>query len=642
MAWIDLGIGVLAVVGVVLIPGLLASFVLGFRGLSAVALAVPAGTTMVVLASLAAPMLGISWGVLPVGMVAIAVLAILVVLRFTLLRSRTARPTLPALPRAGVFALVGAVLIALVQLLLVVGAPDNFSQTFDNIFHLNAIRYALDTGSVSPLTVGAMTTAPSGNLPFYPTGWHAVATLAVQLTGASIPIASNAVMIFFAAFAWPVSILLVTRSLFGVSAPVLLSAAAVSVALPAFPLLLVEYGVLFPYMMSLSMIGVPLAFVIEASARSNWTQRWAYLIATLGAVPAVAVAHPGGLVALLLFVALVLAIRWLHLLRSEASRPAKIRATASILVLAVVVAGSWYVLRPAADARTWGPTETVGQAIGEVLTVSVWAAPINLVVAALAAVGVVVALRRRSANDEIAVALLAAAAVLYIVVSALPYWIPRDILTGVWYNNAPRLAALLPIAWVPLAAIGGERLWTVLRAQASRLSAPRARAMVVATIAVLVLVLIPQAATMRQAVASAHNAFAVTEGSRLVTSDELVLLERLDDEVPEDAVILGSPWTGTALAYALADRRVVMPHTLMDVTEDMSLVLDRLDTARPSDAICNALDRLGAKYVLDFGDQEINDGVHEYKGIDRLESSSAVEKIDAVGDAVLYEIVLCD
>ncbi|KJL28418.1 DUF6541 family protein [Microbacterium oxydans] len=642
MAWIDLGLGVLAVVGVVLIPGLLASFVLGFRGLAAVALAVPAGTTIIVLASLTAPMVGIPWGVLPVGMVALAVLAILAVLRFTLLRSHTARPTLPALPRAGVLALIGAVLIALVQLLLVIGAPDNFSQTFDNIFHLNAIRYALDTGSVSPLTVGAMTTAPSGNLPFYPTGWHAVATLAVQLTGASIPVASNAVMIFFAAFAWPVSILLVTRTLFGASAPVLLTAAAVSVALPAFPLLLVEYGVLFPYMMSLSMIGVPLAFVIEASSRSSWMQRWAYLIAALGAVPAVAVAHPGGLVALLLFVALVLAIRWLHLLRSEASRPAKIRATAWVLVLGVVVAGSWYVLRPSADARTWGPTETVGQAVGEVLTVSVWAAPINLVVAALAAVGVVVALRRRSANDEIAVAFLVAAAVLYIVVSALPYWTARDILTGVWYNNAPRLAALLPIAWVPLAAIGGELLWTVLRAQTSRFSARRARIAVVATIAVLMLVVVPQAATMRQAVASAHNAFAVTDGSRLVTADELALLERLDAEVPEDAVILGSPWTGTALAYALADRRVVMPHTLMDVTEDMSLVLDRLDTARPSATICGALDRLGAKYVLDFGDQEINDGVHEYKGIDRLASSSAVEEIDAVGDAVLYEIVLCD
>ncbi|PRB15147.1 DUF6541 family protein [Microbacterium sp. MYb62] len=640
MAWIDLGIGVLAVVGVVLIPGLLASFVLGFRGLAAVALAIPAGTTIIVLASLAAPMLGIPWGVLPVGMVALAILVLLAALRVTLLRSRAARPILPAMPRAAVLALFGAVLIALVQLMFVIGAPDNFSQTFDNIFHLNAIRYALDTGSVSPLTVGAMTTAPSGNLPFYPTGWHAVATLAVQLTGVSIPVASNAVMIFFAAFAWPVSILLVTRSLFGASTPVLLTAAAVSVALPAFPLLLVEYGVLFPYMMALSMIGVPLAFIIEASGKTGWMQRWAYLIAALGAVPAVAVAHPGGLVALLLFVALVLVIRWLHLLRSGAPRRSKVLATAWILVLGVVVAGSWYVLRPSADARTWGTTETVGQAIGEVLTVSVWAAPINLVVAVLVGVGVVVAVRRRSANDEIAVAFLIATAVLYIVVSALPYWTPRDILTGVWYNNAPRLAALLPIAWVPLAAIGGERLWSALCARTAHLSGRHARG-IVATLAVLVLVLVPQAATMRQAVASAHGAFAVTDDSRLVTADELALLERLDEHVPEGAVILGSPWTGTALAYALADRRVVMPHTLMDVTEDMSLLLERLDTARASGAICGALDRLGAKYVLDFGEQEINDGVHAYKGLDRLESSAAVEEIDAVGDAVLYEIVLC-
>ncbi|MCT1395312.1 hypothetical protein M4D51_06190 [Microbacterium sp. p3-SID338] len=641
MAWIDLGLSVLAVVGVVLIPGLLASFALGFRGLAAVALAAPAGTTVIVLASIAAPMLGLPWGALPVAIVALGILGVIIVLRLTLLRSRAARPVPRALSRAGVLALIGAVLIAIIQFLIVIGAPDNFSQTFDNIFHLNAIRYALDTASASPLTVGAMTTAPSGNLPFYPTGWHAVAALAVQLTGASIPVASNAVMIFFGAFVWPVSMLLLTRSLFGASTPVLVTGAAVSVALPAYPLLLVEYGVLFPYMMALSMIAVPVAFIIDASAMTIWTQRWVLLLGAAGTVPAIAIAHPSGLVALLLFVALVLAVRWVQLMRSEASSRSKIIATVAILVLGALLAVAWYVLRPSADARTWGTTETVGQAVGEVLTVSVWAAPVNLVVAALVAVGAVVAVRRRSASDMIALSFLFAAAALYIVVSALPYALPRDMLTGVWYNNAPRLAALLPMTWVPLAAIGGHRLWTLLSPRLARMS-PRLARGVGATVAVLVLVVVPQAATMRQAVASAQGAFAVTDGSRLVTTDELALLERLDAHVPEDAVILGSPWTGTALAYALADRQVVMPHTLMDVTEDMSVVLDRLDSARPSDALCGALDRLGAEYVLDFGEQEINDGVHVYRGLDRLESSDAVEEVDAVGDAVLYEIVLCD
>ena len=133
-----------------------------------------------------------------------------------------------------------------------------------------------------------------------------------------------------------------------------------------------------------------------------------------------------------------------------------------------------------------------------------------------------------------------------------------------------------------------------------------------------------------------------SDESPLLTSDELALIERLDDEVPEDAVILGSPWTGTALAYAMADRQVVMPHTLMDITEEMSVLLDRLDSARPGSAeVCAAVDDLGVEYVLDFGTQEINDGKHPYKGLDRLRTSESVEKVDQIGDAVLYKVVLC-
>lgn len=642
MVWFDLALAVLATLGIVLLPGLAVSLVLGMRGLAAAALAVPAGVTVIVLAALGAPLVGLSWGVVPVLLVTVVIAVIAAVLRFALWRGRDGRPALRRLSRASLAAWGGAVLILAAQLVVVMGSPENISQTFDNIFHLNAIRYALDTGAVSPLTIGAMTSASTGGLPFYPSGWHAVATLVVQVSGVTIPVASNAVMMFFAAIAWPLSIALLIRTLFGASAAVQVTAAAVSVALPAFPLLLIEYGVLFPYMMSLSMIAVPIAFLVEACRRATWKARWPFAVAALGTLPAIAIAHPGGFVALLVFATVVLAVFWIRLLLSGAGRRRKIGASLWAVVYAIAALASWYVLRPPAAARTWGPTETVGQAVGEVLTVSVWAAPVNLVVAGLVVVGGVVAARRRTVTDAIALGFFLAAAGLYIVVSGLPYWEVRDTLTGAWYNNAPRLAAVLPFAWVPLAAIGGARLWKTLRDLIARVPRPRLRPVLAVVVSVVVLLVIPQATVMRQAVASARGAFVVTDASPLLTSDELALLQRLDEEVPDDAVILGSPWTGTALAYALADRRVVMPHTLMDITEDMSVVLDGLDTARAGSKVCDAVDRLGVDYVLDFGTQEVNGGEHEYKGLDRLESSAAVEEVDAVGDAVLYEVVACE
>ncbi|NKF32288.1 hypothetical protein HER21_38325, partial [Pseudomonas sp. BGM005] len=114
-------------------------------------------------------------------------------------------------------------------------------------------------------------------------------------------------------------------------------------------------------------------------------------------------------------------------------------------------------------------------------------------VAALVIAGLVVCLRRRSATDWMAVGFFAAAAGLYIVVSGLPYLVQRDILTGAWYNNAPRLAALLAIAWVPLAAVGGATLWNAAtRWVTRRISRRGLRRASLAAAVVLVLVVIPQ------------------------------------------------------------------------------------------------------------------------------------------------------
>lgn len=643
MAWTELGLAVLGVAGLVLVPGFAIALALGARGLSATALAIPAGVTAIVLASLGAPMVGLAWGVVPVAIVAAVIAAVAVVIRLMPWYARDALVAVPRLGRAEFLALVAAVVIVTIQLLTVIGHPENISQTFDNIFHLNAIRYVLDTGSASPLTIGAMTSAPTGGLPFYPSGWHAVASLAVQVTSVSIPIASNAVMIFFAAFAWPVVALVLVRSLLGAGTIVTVTALAVGVAIPAFPLLLLEYGVLFPYMMSLTMIGVPLAMLIVAGTRPGWKDRWPLIVAALGSIPAVAIAHPGGFVALLVFSTVVLTVYLVRFLLSARSARAKVAVSASALLYLLVALGSWYFLRPAAAARTWLQTETVGQAVGEVLTASVWFAPVNVVVSVLSLIGLVVAIRRRTIPDWVAIGFFVAAAGLYVVVSGLPYLELRDILTGAWYNNAPRLAALLVFAWVPLSAIGGSHAWAALIGILSRIDSRRARRAIAAVAAVVVLVVVPQFGTMRQAVASAKGSYATTDSSPLLTSDEAALIDRLDDEVPADAVILGSPWTGTALAYAIADRDVVMPHTLMDITPEMSVLLDHLDSAtHGSDEVCAALDALGVEYVLDFGTQEINGGEHIYRGLDRLQSSDSVEEIDAEGDAVLYKVVLCD
>ncbi len=166
--WLASVPALLVTVALLVLPGYAAARAARLHGLTAWAAAPPASLTVIGLASVVAPMLGMPWSILPVLLVAVAIIAIAgisgylgrthgVESREKPLRWRTALT-------GGL--LVGGILIA-VQMVLVAGAPENFSQTFDNVFHLNAARFVLDTQNASPLHVGQMT-SPSGNVPFYP------------------------------------------------------------------------------------------------------------------------------------------------------------------------------------------------------------------------------------------------------------------------------------------------------------------------------------------------------------------------------------------------------------------------------------------------------------------------------------------
>lgn len=638
MTWLALTLAVVVLGLVIVVPGLLIAWLLGLRGLWLPGVAVAAGVSVIAMAATLGPILGMRWGILPVLIVTAIVAVVCAALRLLLWRgSGTLRG--PRLERGAILAIAAAVLVIVAQLILVIRIPDAISQTFDNIFHLNAIRFAINTGSASPLTLGQLTSSHSGGLPFYPSAWHAAASLVVTLTGVGIPVASNATMIFFAA-AWPLSAVLLVRQLFGARTPLLVAAMAVAVALPSFPILPMDYGVLFPFMMSVSMLGTALA-LLHAGVETPGRIRWAAVVAVVGIVPGIVISHPGGFVALLVFGTLILGSRYVRFLRAGGTVAARVGVTACAIAYLVVGAVAWYFLRPPAAARTWGTEGTAGQAIGEVITVSGWHGPINYVVALFLIVGLFVTVRRRSATDITAILLFLAAAGLYVTVAGMTDPLARDILTGAWYNNVPRLAALLPVAVIPLAACGADAIWTRVRAWAGRRpQTPLLRATIVLGV-VIVLVVVPQLTVMRSAISAANFAYTRGKVAPLLSADEWALLNRLPETTPKDAVIIGNPWTGTALAYAIADRRVLLPHTLTDVTPEMTAILNGLNKAAPGSAACRAVADLKVTYVLDFGGVEVNNAHVVYSGLKNLSRSANVELVDSQGDARLYRITGC-
>lgn len=642
MTWIDLLIACLTITTIVIGPGLSLAFLLGLRGLAAWASAAPFGVTVVSTAALLAPMLGMRWTALPVLLVTAVFAGVITTVQMITpsgwRRSRMRAPRGFRLWMMGTLAATAVIVAA--QVIFVIGAPGNISQSFDNIFHLNAVRYALDNGNASPLFVGSLTSVSGGQW-FYPTAWHAIAALTVEISGVSIPVAANAVAMVFSALAWPAGALWLAVTLFGRLPGVIVGAGLAVVGSAAFPLLMIDYGVLYPLHLGISVLPASIVLMVRAFSivRLDHSPLPIAVVAAVGVLPGLAVAHPGALAAWIVVTTATLMVSVMRSLRgSSAARRALL--TSGVLAYLVAAAAVWWVLRPPLSAREWPPEMTVAQALGEVLFVSPFGAPLAALLAILSSTGAIFAVRRRRVSELFAVLMFVIFASLYVVVAALPYLDIRDFLTGSWYNNLPRLAALLPLAVVPLAGAGVHYLIPHVARATSLWNLPRkARASmgVVAVLAAVVVVLLP----MRTPLENAKVAYDLDADSPLISTDEMTLLNRLADEVEPDAVIAGSPWTGAGLAYAISGRKVLQPHTLMEMTDDMNEINEDLNDAEPGAPVCDAVASTGVRYVLDFGDREVHGGDHPYPGFRNLAGSGAAELVDREGQAKLYRVIGC-
>ena len=262
--WLE-SIPALAVAFAVLfLPGLIAGFGLRLRGLRLWAFAPVAGTAILAVLAIVFGLVGIPW-VAWTALLGCLVLAALVAAAGLLIIPR--RPRTPRHRRAVWLLAAGLVVgIGLVtaRFVIYVGEPDAISQTNDAVFHLNAIRFIIESADASSLHVSEVLGARS----FYPAAWHAVASVVALVTGVSTPLAANAVSLVIAAAVWPLGIALLAREAARGSAAVAGSAAALSASLPAFPMLMFEWGVLYPYALAVALVA-PVAAVTISAARET-------------------------------------------------------------------------------------------------------------------------------------------------------------------------------------------------------------------------------------------------------------------------------------------------------------------------------------------------------------------------------------
>ncbi|MHA7154641.1 DUF6541 family protein [Arthrobacter sp. TMN-50] len=630
-------------------PGLAWGAALGLRRLTLLALAGPFSITAVVVAAEVAAFAGVDWSLLPVLGVTLVVAGALWLLRRSvgqLIHASTAGGAEPQVrTRTVLIAWAVAAVPVAAWMFWMFGGPENIAQSHDNIFHLNALRYIAETSNSSSLTLGYLGTRDGT---FYPAGWHAVVSLVIATSGVPFAAAINVTNLVLITGIWSVGCLFLVSRLTGERALPLLVAGVLSTAYSSFPYLLLEFGVVYPFMLSIAILPAALGLVIQLVGAGTEVQlrRFGSVLLLVGLLPGLLLAHPSSLLGLLALSAPAVLSVAARTARANSGRR-RLTAVAGAAAFVVFSTVLWMIVRPAeSSSDNWAQAGDAVGAISEVLLHGPLGRPVALLAMIFTAVGAAVVLYQRSHRWVIVMYLVAGA--LFVLGSWQEEPALRWIVAGPWYNDYFRISAMLAPAGLLVASIGGVALTSsairgLQHARATR-STPEPGWFVPAVTAVLVVIGLAAAPlfAVQRAVSEAAFHYRYTDDSRLLTVDELALLQRLPDVVPADAVVAGQPLTGASMSYAFAGRKALLPAGTSPVSPEARLIFDELDKMRQNPAVCDAVRSTNTAFVLDFGTASVHGGTAPiFSGLNDLSPGAGFELADREGDASLYRIVGC-
>jgi hypothetical protein len=668
-----------ATILVYFLPGLLILAAAGVRRLNLAALAAPVSASVAGSVAIVLPYLGLPFN--PVSYFSFSVLlAVLVLaLRYSI-RHRTHGNGLGKFLEANApmessggsawvtrwaipFAVVFPAVIITARYVAGFGSPDSFSESFDNIYHLNAVRHIAETQNGSTLTLGNLTEASQT---LYPAAMHDAMALVLMLGAPSVMVAVNVGTIVTGAIVWPLACIFLISRVVGYRPVPLIAAGVLSAGFSSFPYLMVAYGVLYPYHAALAILPVALGLAAESLGMSRGPSEWKLppLLALGATLPGLALSHPSAAVGLLVLISPIVVASLARLwsgnrsglvTKAHAKKWSLLTAMYFVATLAI-----WVTVRPDLASAGWTAIQTNARAVGEVLGSAPMGATTAWLLLILTIAGFCVIVSDLGRYWWIA-GIYLIGAVLYIVASSWSDGDVRNFLTGVWYRDSNRLAALLPMVTLPVAVLGAE--WIVKRVSKialalsqtpDRLPRPTRQLLqrtgsksgvIAGGLVLIALGVGAQGGSLSSVQERLTTVFTTTEESRPLTKDDVALFGELTNIVPPDDMIVANPRTGASLAYAFSGRRVIAPHIFGTRTDQERLLLEHWGEAAYNERVCPAIREMDAYWALDFGTDEIFTPQGEpHLGLRDLPDNSApgMELVKEVGDSRLFRVTACD
>ncbi|MGB3439936.1 MAG: DUF6541 family protein [Actinophytocola sp.] len=658
MNWFDAVPGLLVTAAWLLVPGVAVSYLVGLRGIAAWGLAPITSLAMIASSAVVLEMAGVDWSALAVLVVCVAVALVVGVVAFFLRRRRifTAEADPRAVSVAGFVGLLPGIVLGMITIVMAIGAPDTLNQTYDALFHYNALAYIQDSHQASSLTLSTLGNTEVPGV-FYPAAWHDLGSLVMMSTGASIPVAANLVTVVATVVVWPLSCLLLARQLFGRHVGALAITGTLSVGFAAFPWDLLGFGVLWPNLLGMAFAPAALAavFTVTRWVRDDAIGLGRGWLAAAVAVAAAALTHPNvlfsvGVLALFPIGARLGARAW-ELHKSGKTGRGVVETVGAVVLFGLVW---WYTATTPAFANTrdqyWPPFETPANAVGDVLLNATHRHEALWILSIVVILGVFAA-RREWPVLRLILAGHLATTFLYVLTAAINRPDTKKF-TGYWYNDAHRLAAMLPITAVPLA-VGGILFIAakILTRSAEGAQAPTGwRARIATTSATTLVVTLAAALVVvtgglypKDREARVAAGYAVPEPAQLVNEETQAFFQRIKDVIPDGAVVAGNPFNGSAMLWTLADRQVLFPHFRSSQSPEQDLIAGHLDDVAYDQEVCEAVTDLGIDYLLVGGGEFRTSDIkwEYYRGLDDPYATRGFELVESDGDSKLYRITPC-
>lgn len=640
------------------VPGAVVLATLRVRGLMALFLAPAVSVSVLAVSAIVAPLIHLPWGA-PVVLLGTAIAAG---------AAWTARRIIPALnniatvsgPRSRLglgAAAVGAgsaLAITTLLLILVAPTPEQFTQGYDSVFHLNAAAYAVETQNASSFAVSSFI-LPTIKSAFYPGAWHGLVSLLVLLTGISIPAATNLIWLAVAGVVWPLSAMFLTRVLFGPRPLLLVSSGVLAAAFPAFPWLLLQYGSAYPNSLSNALVpvGIGLVLLILRPAVHRGLEPAQALTLVVLFLPGAVTAQPNGVFSILLVLTpllLTLLYVWLRVGFIRGRRRGWGRVGLLVLVVAVAIAGL-SVLPQIRSLFSYTSPAFLFFPLALLRNFTHAPAPIWFPAIALT---ILVLLGVRAGFRRPGLRWLPAALILLAFtypLTAGTNFVVANIAMAPWWDNPERIAALLPLLAVPLSALGLVHLvdWLAPKLRARGLSPTfwqrKGKLSTAAVIAVVLVLSNPGLWQMKAQVGIMYEVPPEPNGLAQVDAQELALIRRLPNYTTADDVIANNPYNGSALAMALAGRHMLFPYSSQgDLNPDLYTLRFWLNRVGSDQDVCAAAKQQGVTYLLDFGTDYIpafNAPRSLYPGITLAADSDAFTLVASEGHAKLYKLTTC-